>query len=70
MQRSRAKRRQTAVASGREVTLEMVATAARVSPSTVSRILNGTAHFEDYVDESFAPDPATVQPPSFEVTAK
>ena len=30
-------------------------------------ILQGTAHFEDYVDESFAPDPATVQPPKFEV---
>ena len=33
-------------------------------------ILKGTAHFEDYVDESFAPDPATVQPPLFEVSAK
>ena len=33
-------------------------------------MLKGTAHFEDYVDDSFAPDPATVQPPAFEVTAK
>ena len=32
-------------------------------------ILKGTAHFEDYVDDSFAPDPATVQPPSFEISA-
>ena len=31
-------------------------------------ILKGTAHFEDYVDESFAPDPAGVQPQAFEVT--
>ena len=31
-------------------------------------ILKGTAHFEDYVDDSFAPDPATVQPPSFEIS--
>ena len=30
-------------------------------------VLKGTAHYEDYVDESFAPDPATVQPPVFEV---
>lgn len=30
-------------------------------------MLNGTAHFEDYVDDSFAPDPATVQAPVFEV---
>lgn len=30
-------------------------------------MLNGTAHFDDYVDESFAPDPATVQAPVFEV---
>ena len=33
-------------------------------------VLKGTAHFEDYVDDSFAPDPATVQAPAFEVTAK
>ncbi len=33
-------------------------------------VLKGTAHFEDYVDESFAPDPATVQPPAFEVAGK
>ena len=32
-------------------------------------LLKGTAHFEDYVDDSFAPDPATVQPPSFEISA-
>lgn len=31
-------------------------------------ILLGTAHFEDYVDDSFAPDPALVQAPKFEVT--
>ncbi|MBC8003715.1 MAG: ABC transporter substrate-binding protein [Opitutaceae bacterium] len=30
-------------------------------------ILKGTAHYDDYVDESFAPDPATVQAPVFEV---
>ena len=30
-------------------------------------ILQGTAHFEDYVDESFAPDPSTVLPQRFEV---
>jgi NitT/TauT family transport system substrate-binding protein len=30
-------------------------------------ILQGTAHFDDYVDDSFAPDPATVQPYSFEL---
>ena len=30
-------------------------------------ILKGTAHFEDYVDDSFAPDPAGVQPQAFEV---
>jgi NitT/TauT family transport system substrate-binding protein len=30
-------------------------------------MLNGTAHYNDYVDESFAPDPATVQAPVFEV---
>ncbi len=47
MQRLRAKRRQTGMASGREVTLEMVAAAARVSPSTVSRILNGTARVRE-----------------------
>ena len=29
-------------------------------------ILQGTAHFEDYVDDSFAPDPASVQPYQFE----
>ena len=33
-------------------------------------VLKGTAHFEDYVDESFAPDPATVQPSAFEVAGK
>jgi NitT/TauT family transport system substrate-binding protein len=33
-------------------------------------VLQGTAHFEDYVDESFAPEPASVQPQAFEVTAK
>ncbi len=33
-------------------------------------ILTGTAHFEDYVDDSFAPEPAAVQPQAFEVTAK
>ena len=30
-------------------------------------MLNGTAHYDDYVDESFAPDPATVQAPVLEV---
>ncbi|MGI8604535.1 MAG: ABC transporter substrate-binding protein [Verrucomicrobiales bacterium] len=30
-------------------------------------ILQGTAHFEDYVDDSFAPEPSTVQPYDFEV---
>ena len=30
-------------------------------------ILQGTAHFEDYVDDSFAPDPTLVKPPAFEV---
>jgi len=30
-------------------------------------ILQGTAHFEDYVDDSFAPEPSTVQPHRFQV---
>ena len=30
-------------------------------------ILKGTAHFPDYVDDSFAPDPAITQPYAFEV---
>jgi len=30
-------------------------------------ILKGTAHFQDYVDDSFVPDPATTQPYAFEV---
>ena len=30
-------------------------------------ILQGTVHFEDYVDDTFAPDPALVKPPVFEV---
>jgi NitT/TauT family transport system substrate-binding protein len=30
-------------------------------------ILKGTAHYEDYVDDSFAPEPATVQPFDFEM---
>ncbi len=30
-------------------------------------ILEGKVHFEDYVDDSFAPDPALVKPPVFEV---
>jgi NitT/TauT family transport system substrate-binding protein len=30
-------------------------------------ILKGTAHFEDYVDDSFAPEPSTVTPYEFEV---
>ncbi len=30
-------------------------------------ILQGSAHFEDYVDDSFAQDPAAVQPQHFEV---
>jgi NitT/TauT family transport system substrate-binding protein len=30
-------------------------------------MLNGTAHFDDYVDDSFAPDPTQVQLPVFEV---
>ncbi len=30
-------------------------------------MLKGTAHFDDYVDESFAPDPNQVQAPVFEV---
>ena len=30
-------------------------------------MLQGTAHFDDYVDDSFAPDPAVVQPWAFEV---
>ena len=32
-----------------------------------ANILSGTAHFHDYVDDSFAPDPATVKPHEFEV---
>lgn len=32
-----------------------------------SGLLQGTAHFEDYVDDSFAPDPTAVQPYEFEV---
>jgi len=30
-------------------------------------MLKGTAHFDDYVDESFAPDPSQVRAPVFEV---
>ena len=30
-------------------------------------MLQGTAHFEDYVDDTFAPDPATAKPQEFEV---
>lgn len=47
MQQSREKRRRAAAPHGREVTLEMVAAAAQVSPSTVSRILNGTARVRE-----------------------
>jgi LacI family transcriptional regulator len=47
MQRSRLKRRPAAGANGTAVTLEMVADAAQVSPSTVSRILNGTARVRE-----------------------
>jgi LacI family transcriptional regulator len=41
------KRQSAAGANGTEVTLEMVADAAGVSPSTVSRILNGTARVRE-----------------------
>ncbi len=30
-------------------------------------MLNGTAHFDDYVDDSFAPDPEAIHVPSFQV---
>jgi NitT/TauT family transport system substrate-binding protein len=30
-------------------------------------MLQGTAHFEDYVDDTFAPDPATARPQEFEI---
>ena len=43
MRRSELERRAAAAAAGSAVTLEMVAKEAGVSPSTVSRILNGTA---------------------------
>jgi LacI family transcriptional regulator len=47
MRRSELERRAAAAASGSAVTLEMVAKEAGVSPSTVSRILNGTARVRD-----------------------
>jgi len=47
MRRSELERRAAAAASGSTVTLEMVAREAGVSPSTVSRILNGTARVRD-----------------------
>jgi LacI family transcriptional regulator len=47
MRRSELERRATAAATGSTVTLEMVAREAGVSPSTVSRILNGTARVRE-----------------------
>jgi LacI family transcriptional regulator len=47
MRRSELERRAVAAANGSAVTLEMVAKEAGVSPSTVSRILNGTARVRD-----------------------
>jgi len=47
MRRSELERRAAASAQGSAVTLEMVAREAGVSPSTVSRILNGTARVSD-----------------------
>jgi LacI family transcriptional regulator len=47
MRRSDLERRAAAAANGSAVTLEMVAREAGVSPSTVSRILNGTARVRD-----------------------
>lgn len=47
MRRSELERRVAAASNGTTVTLEMVAKEAGVSPSTVSRILNGTARVRD-----------------------
>ena len=47
MRRSELERRVAAAKNGSTVTLEMVAREAGVSPSTVSRILNGTARVRD-----------------------
>lgn len=47
MQRSKRVRRRSVARAAPAVTLEMVAREARVSPSTVSRILNGTARVRD-----------------------
>jgi LacI family transcriptional regulator len=47
MRRSELERRAAAAMNGSAVTLEMVAKEAGVSPSTVSRILNGTARVRD-----------------------
>jgi LacI family transcriptional regulator len=47
MRRSELERRAAAATNGSAVTLEMVAKEAGVSPSTVSRILNGTARVRD-----------------------
>lgn len=47
MRRSELERRAAAAAKGSAVTIEMVAREAGVSPSTVSRILNGTARVRD-----------------------
>ena len=47
MRRSELERRVAATTSGSAVTLEMVAAEAGVSPSTVSRILNGTARVRE-----------------------
>jgi len=47
MRRSELERRMAAASNGSTVTLEMVAKEAGVSPSTVSRILNGTARVRE-----------------------
>jgi LacI family transcriptional regulator len=47
MRRAELERRAALAAHGTAVTIEMVATEAGVSPSTVSRILNGTARVRD-----------------------
>jgi DNA-binding LacI/PurR family transcriptional regulator len=47
MRRSELERRAAATSNGSAVTLEMVAKEAGVSPSTVSRILNGTARVRE-----------------------
>jgi len=69
MRRSELERRTAAAASGSTVTLEMVAKEAGVSPSTVSRILNGTARVRESkvrpVEAANSPGSPTARIPAY-----